>query len=249
MPALFHQWGLNEIWAEAYGEVEGVTWLGAGAWDPCHFNTVNPIRSLEDFKGLRVSTFPTAGRFLSRFGVVPVTLPIEGHRGRGADRGARRHRVVRNHRGLHGGLGRRHQLLPHQQHLRRLVRVVLRELREVGGPPAHLQELFRLCMDSSHYYRQHWYWGGEAHLRVNGAKLELTSIPDEEWAEVEAEAVKFWGRDSRPKPRATAKVVSILRAYNETMSKARAGPTGTPDTRERAAHAGQTPQRSGGGRR
>ena len=65
--------------------------------------------------------------------------------------------------------------------------------------PAHLQELFRLCMDSSHYYRQYWYWGGEADLRVNGTKLELTSIPDEEWAQVEAEAVKFWdenrGRD------------------------------------------------------
>ena len=61
VPALFHQWGLNEIWAEAYGEVEGVTWLSAGAWDPCHFNTVNPIRSLEDLKGIRVFTFPTAG--------------------------------------------------------------------------------------------------------------------------------------------------------------------------------------------
>ena len=44
--------------------------------------------------------------------------------------------------------------------------------------PAHLQELFRLCMDSSHYCRQYWRWGGEADLRVNGTKLELTSIPD-----------------------------------------------------------------------
>ena len=77
VPALFHQWELNEIWAEAYGEIEGVTWLSAGAWDPCHFNTVNPIWSLEDLKGIRVFTFPTAGRFLSRFGVVRVTLPWE----------------------------------------------------------------------------------------------------------------------------------------------------------------------------
>ena len=52
-----------------------MTWLSTGAWDPCHFNTVNPIRSLEDLKGTRVFTFPTAGRFLSRFGLVPVTLP------------------------------------------------------------------------------------------------------------------------------------------------------------------------------
>ena len=70
--------------------------------------------------------------------------------------------------------------------------------------PAHLQELFRLCMDSSHYYRQYWYWGGEADLRVNGTKLKLTSIPDEEWATVEAEAVKFWDEIAAQTPR-TAK--------------------------------------------
>ena len=51
VPTLFSQYGLNEIWKEAYDEVEGVTWLSAGAWDPCHFNTVNPINSLEDLKG------------------------------------------------------------------------------------------------------------------------------------------------------------------------------------------------------
>ena len=77
VPALFYKYGLNEIWEEAYGEVENVKWLSAGAWDPCHFNTVEPIRSLEDLKGKRVFTFPTAGKFLSRFGVVPVTLPWE----------------------------------------------------------------------------------------------------------------------------------------------------------------------------
>ncbi|MFQ5784952.1 MAG: twin-arginine translocation signal domain-containing protein, partial [Alphaproteobacteria bacterium] len=77
VPTLFHRYGLNEIWQEAYGEVENVTWLSAGSWDPCHFNTVKPIRSLEDFKGLRVYTFPSAGRFLTRFGVVPVNLAYE----------------------------------------------------------------------------------------------------------------------------------------------------------------------------
>ena len=93
-------------------------------------------------------------------------------------------------------MGRRHQLLPHQQHLGRLVRLVLRQLREVGRPArAHLQELFRLCMDSSHYYRQYWYWGGEAKLRVDGTKLELTSIPDAEWATVEGRGGQVLGRD------------------------------------------------------
>jgi len=76
VPVLFNQYGLNEIWAEEYSKV-GVKHISAGAWDPCHFATKEPINSLEDLKGKKVFTFPTAGRFLSQFGVVPVTLPWE----------------------------------------------------------------------------------------------------------------------------------------------------------------------------
>ena len=85
--------------------------------------------------------------------------------------------------------------------------------------PAHLQELFRLCMDSSHDDRQYWYWGGGADLRVNRTKLELTSIPDEGSATVEAEAVMFRDEIAAETPR-TAKVVGILRAYNAAMTRA-----------------------------
>ncbi len=219
VPVLFHQWGLNEIWAEAYGEVEGVTWLGAGAWDPCHLNTVEPVRRLEDLKGLRISTFPTAGRFLSRFGVVPVTLPSE-------DIGA----AVQA--GKIDGIAWSGITEDYTVGWADVTNYFL--TNSISGAwcgsyfanserwdavPARLKELFRLCMDSSHYYRQHWYWGGEAKLRVEGAKLKLTSIPDEEWAEVEAEAVRFWDEIAAETPR-TARVVSILRAYHEAMGKA-----------------------------
>ena len=85
--------------------------------------------------------------------------------------------------------------------------------------PAHLQELFRLCMDSSHYYRQHWYWGGEAKLRVQGDKMKLTSIPDEEWKTVEDAAVEFWDEVAAESER-NARVVQILRDYNALMRKA-----------------------------
>ena len=54
VPVLFNQYGLKEVWEEAYAEIENVKWLSAGSWDPCHFNTVKPIRSLADLKGLRV---------------------------------------------------------------------------------------------------------------------------------------------------------------------------------------------------
>jgi TRAP-type mannitol/chloroaromatic compound transport system substrate-binding protein len=85
--------------------------------------------------------------------------------------------------------------------------------------PEHLKTLFQLSMDSSHYYRQHWYWWGEAEYRTRGGKLELTSIPAEEWATVERAAFEFWDDIAAQSPR-SAKVVQILKDYAATMEKA-----------------------------
>ncbi len=219
VPALFNHWGLKEIWEEAYGEVEGVKWLSAGAWDPCHFATKDPIRSLADLKGKRVFTFPTAGKFLTRFGVVPVTLPwedievamqtgeLDGIAWSGitedytvgwAD--ATNYFLTNNISGAWAG-----SYFANEERWNEL--------------PDHLKTLFNLCMDSSHYYRQHWYWAGEAKLRTQGEKLELTSIPDEEWATVEDEALKFWDEIAAKSER-NARVVKILKEYNAAMAKA-----------------------------
>ncbi|MFN3984994.1 MAG: TRAP transporter substrate-binding protein [Rhodocyclaceae bacterium] len=222
VPVLFHQWGLNEIWEEAYNEVQGVTWLGAGAWDPCHFATVQPIRSLADLRGKRVFTFPTAGKFLARFGVIPVTLPWEDIE-------------VAVQTGELDGIAWSGITEDYTVGWADVTKYFL--TNNISGAwcgsyfansdkwnavPEHLKTLFRLCMDSSHYYRQHWYWGGEAQLRVEGQKLELTSIADEEWATVEAEAQKFWDEIAATSPRC-AKVIDIFKRYNALMAKA-----GTP---------------------
>ncbi|ASY63742.1 TRAP-type C4-dicarboxylate transport system, periplasmic component [Sinorhizobium sojae CCBAU 05684] len=219
VPTLFHQYGLNEIWAEAYGEVEGVTWLSAGAWDPCNFATIKPIKSLEDLKGLRIFTFPTAGKFLTRFGVVPVTLPWEDVQ-------------VAMQTGELDGLAWSGITEDYTVGWADVTKYFL--TNNISGAwcgsffansarwdevPEHLKTLFRLCIDSSHYYRQHWYWGGEAMLRAEGTKLELTTIPDEEWETVEQEALKFWDEIAATSPRA-AKVVAILKKYREVMEKA-----------------------------
>jgi predicted metal-dependent phosphoesterase TrpH len=74
-------------------------------------------------------------------------------------------------------------------------------------------------MDSSHYYRQYWYWGGEADLRVKGEKMKLTTIPAAEWATVEAEALRFWDEIAATSPRC-ARVVQIFKDYNDLMKKA-----------------------------
>ncbi len=217
--ALFYKYGLNEIWEEAYGEVENVTWLSAGSWDPCHFNTKDPIRSLDDLKGKRVFTFPTAGKFLSRFGVVPVTLPWEdvevavqtGELDGIAWSGITEDYTV--------GWADVTKYFLTNNICGAWVGSFFANTERWNAVPPHLQELFRLAMDSSHYYRLHWYWAGEASLRVSGGKMELTTIPDAEWATVEAEAEKFWDEIATTSPRC-ARVVEILRDYRQVMSKA-----------------------------
>ena len=170
-------------------------------------------------KGKRVFTFPTAGRFLTQFGVVPVTLPwedievavqtgeLDGIAWSGitedytvgwAD--VTNYFLTNNISGAWAGsffanAGRWDEL------------------------PEDLQTLFRVCCDQSHYYRQWWYWGGEANLRVNGTKMELTSIPDAEWAQVEEAALKFWD-EIAAESETKAKVVEIFKKYNADMVKA-----------------------------
>jgi TRAP-type mannitol/chloroaromatic compound transport system substrate-binding protein len=219
VPALFHRYGLNEIWQEAYNEVEGVTWLSAGAWDPCHFNTVKPIRRLADLKGLRVFTFPTAGKFLSRFGVVPVTLPwgdIEVAVQTGELDGIAWSGITEDYT---VGCANVTPYFLTNNISGAWIGSYFANTASWEKVPEHLKTLFRLCIDSSHYYRQHWYWGGEADLRVKGEKMQLTTIPAGEWATVEQEAHKFWDEISARSPRC-AKVVQIFRDYNALMAKA-----------------------------
>ncbi len=219
VPALFHHYGLKEIWEEAYGEIDGVTWLGSGAWDPCNFVTRDPIRSLEDLRGKRVFTFPTAGRFLSRFGVVPVTLPWEDIE------------VAMQTRELDGiawaGITEAYTVGWADVSNYYLTNNIsgawagsyFANTDRWNEVPEHLQVLFKLCMDSSHYYRQHWYWWGEAHYRTTGGKLELTSIPESEWQQLEDEALAFWDEIAAESER-SARVVQILTDYRQTMQQA-----------------------------
>jgi TRAP-type mannitol/chloroaromatic compound transport system substrate-binding protein len=196
-----------------------VTWLSAGAWDPCNFATTKPIRSVEDLKGLRVYTFPTGGQFISRLGVVPVTLPwedievalqtgeIDGIAWCGATEtytvgwaDVTKYYLTNNISGAWSGS-------------------FFANTDKWNAVPDHLKTLFQLAMDSSHYYRQHWYWWGEAHYRTTGGKLELTTIPEEEWKGVEDMAMEFWDEIAAKSER-NAKVVEILKKYQDTMRKA-----------------------------
>ena len=218
VPTLFHKYGLADIWDEAYSEV-GVKWLSAGAWDPCNFSTNKPIKSLADLQGLRVFTFPTAGKFLEQFGVIPVTIPYEDT-------------PVAMQTGEIDAVAWSGITEVTTVGWDSVVKYFL--TNNISGGwcgsffanadrwkevPEHLQQLWRVCMDSSHYRRLHWYWGGEAALRAGGSKLELTSIPDAEWKTVEEKAFAFWDEIATQSER-NAKVVKILKDYQAVMQKA-----------------------------
>ena len=218
VPALFHNWGLNEIWDEEYAKV-GVKHISAGAWDPCHFATKDPINSLADLQGKRVFTFPTAGRFLSQFGVVPVTLPwedIEVAVQTGELDGVAWSGITEDY--TVGWADVTNYFLTNNIS-GAWVGHFFSNMDRWNELPDNLKELIRMCFDSSHYYRQHWYWAGEARLRVEGTKMQLTSIPDEEWAQVEAAARVFWD-EIAAESETKAKIVGIFKAYNEAMDKA-----------------------------
>jgi TRAP-type mannitol/chloroaromatic compound transport system substrate-binding protein len=219
VPVLWEWYGLRQIWEEAYSKVEGVTWLSTGSWDPCNFATTKPIRSLKDLEGLRVYMFPTGGRFMQRFGVVPVVLPyadvevaiqtgeLDGVCWSGITEvytvgwaNVTKYYLTNNLSGAWAGS----------------YFVNSARWAEV---PEHLKTLFKLSIDSSHYYRQHWYWWGEAHFRTSGGKLELTSIPQSEWATVEKAALEFWD-EIAAQNETSAKVVKILKDYTAIMEKA-----------------------------
>ena len=61
--------------------------------------------------------------------------------------------------------------------------------------------------------------GGRGQASATRGKLELTTIPDAEWKQVEDEALKFWDEIASQSPR-SAKVVEILKNYDASMKKA-----------------------------
>lgn len=218
VPALFNHYGLGDIWADEYAKV-GVKHISAGSWDPANFATKKPITSLADLNGLRIFTFPTAGRFLSRFGVVPVTLPwedVEVALQTGELDGLAWSGITEDYT---VGWANVTDYFLTNNISGAWIGHFFANMDRWNELPPHLQTMLKTAFDSSHYYRQHWYWAGEAQLRVEGTELKLTSIPDAEWAKVEEEAQKFW-EEVAAESETKAKVVEIIKKYNDTMVKA-----------------------------
>ena len=218
VPVLFQQYGLADIWRAEYEKV-GVTWLSAAGQDPCNFNTKKEITSLADLDGLKLYTFPTAGRFLSQFGVVPVSIPYEDAE-------------VAVQTGELDGMAWSGITEDYTVGWANVTDYFL--TNNIAGAwigsfyvnqkmwadlPEHLKAIVMAGIEASHTYRNQWYWGGEARLRSTGDQLKLRSIPQEEWKTVEDAAVKFWDEIAE-EGEIHSKIVQIFRDYNEVTSKA-----------------------------
>ncbi|MFV0358708.1 TRAP transporter substrate-binding protein [Tropicimonas sp.] len=218
IPVLFNQYGLADIWREEYAKV-GVTWLSAAGQDPCNFNTKKEVTSLADLQGLKLYTFPTAGRFLSRFGVVPVTIPYEdaelavqtGELDGMAWSGITEDYTV-------GWAGVTDYFLTNNISGAWIGSFFVNE-GQWADLPEHLRQIVMAGIEASHTYRNQWYWGGEARLRAEGDKLQLRSIPAAEWKAVEEAAIEFWDEIAQ-EGEVHAKMVQIFRDYNTVIGQA-----------------------------
>ncbi len=217
--ALFEHYGLGDIWRESYAEIKDVTYLASGSWDPVNFVTTKPVRSLKDLKGLRVYSFPTGGKFVTRFGVVPMSIPYEDVE-------------MSLQTGILDGIFWCGYTETATVGWQEVTKYFLTNPFCGGGSgswfvntkawekiPPHLQALYKLAIDKSNYYRLHWYWWGEANYRVKEGKLQLTTFSEADMKVVEAEAQKFWEEYASRSPRC-ARVVAMLKQYNADMIKA-----------------------------
>ncbi|MDB2407379.1 TRAP transporter substrate-binding protein [Jannaschia sp.] len=218
VPVLFNQYGLADIWREEYAKV-GVQWLSAAGQDPCNFNTTKEITSVADLDGLRLYTFPTAGRFLSQFGVVPVNIPYEdaevavqtGELDGMAWSGITEDYTV-------GWANVTDYFLTNNISGAWIGSFFVNQGRW-NELPEHLQQLVMAAIEAGHTYRNQWYWGGEARLRAQGDQLELRTVPADEWAQVEDAAKVFWDEVAE-EGELQSKIVGIFREYNEVINQA-----------------------------
>ncbi|MDI3324293.1 TRAP transporter substrate-binding protein [Pontibacterium granulatum] len=73
LSVLFHEKGWNEVLAKAYGE-QGLVYLDPYIQPPVYLLTKKEIKSVEDFKGLKLRAPGAYGKFVRNLGASPVSL-------------------------------------------------------------------------------------------------------------------------------------------------------------------------------
>jgi TRAP-type C4-dicarboxylate transport system substrate-binding protein len=73
LSTLFHEKGWAEVLKKAYGE-QGMVWLDPYIQPPVYIITKKEIKSIDDFKGLKIRAPGAYGKFLRNLGASPVSL-------------------------------------------------------------------------------------------------------------------------------------------------------------------------------
>ncbi len=73
LSVLFHEKGWNEVLTRAYGE-QGLVYLDPYIQPPVYLLTKKPIKTVEDFKGLKLRAPGAYGKFVSNLGASPVSM-------------------------------------------------------------------------------------------------------------------------------------------------------------------------------
>ncbi|HEY5715249.1 MAG TPA: TRAP transporter substrate-binding protein [Psychromonas sp.] len=73
LSTLFHEKGWAEVLKKAYGE-QGMVWLDPYIQPPVYIITKSEIKSVEDFKGMKIRAPGAYGKFLRNLGASPVSL-------------------------------------------------------------------------------------------------------------------------------------------------------------------------------
>jgi len=218
LDTLFEHRGLNEIWAEAYEEVPGITWLDSGSWDPCNIISNRPVRTYEDLDGLRLHTFRTAAEVMAPAGVIGQTLPWEDV-GMAISTGM-----------LDGlawcGITEGHTCLWIDYCDYFLTQPIsggwlgswFVNTESWEALPPDLQELWLISIDQMNYHRENWYYWGEAWYRSHGEFI-VTELSEEDWAKLMALKEPLYDEVAAMSPRC-AKVIQIIREHQADSSAA-----------------------------
>jgi TRAP-type mannitol/chloroaromatic compound transport system substrate-binding protein len=218
MDVLFEERGLNELFEEAWAEVDGITWLDSGSYDPTNLITTEPITSFEDLDGLKLHGPVGIYNILKEAGVVMTTVPWEEI-------------YMSAQTGILDGIAwcgategyncSWYEVMPYF-----LTNPVcgswecsfLVNTNSWNELPPDLQEMWLMAIDAWNYKRQVWYFAGESHHRTSPS-FNLTTMPHEDWARVRTLKEAEYDRIAAVSPRC-AEAIRIIRDYHAELEAA-----------------------------
>jgi TRAP-type C4-dicarboxylate transport system substrate-binding protein len=212
--AYFHQWyGFEDMLREAAAE-HGVYWTTDKVY-PTELVLTKPVRSLEDFKGLKLRSSGVLQTFLSGLGAAASYLPgseVYPALSSGVVDGA--------HWGAAQGAYSMNLYEVCKYHLLPPLNIASTDVwvfnqKAIDNLPENIQEIFYNTMDKHFWERTNQYQYLENVTRAKAVSekgVEVIRLPAEEQQKITAEAAKIWDKEAEKSPEAK-EAVKLLKEY------------------------------------